>query len=150
MKTRVSSSVYIDRSPEEVERIILDPSKTVLWTSDLEKFEVISGEPGFAGSRAKLHYLEGGRRYVMEDHLVEVDPGRRYLSHVSGAAIDASVETLLEPEGAGTVVRIHWTGRGKPLLLRLVLPFIRGNISRQAQKDLVKLKELVESGQRVE
>jgi carbon monoxide dehydrogenase subunit G len=145
MKTTVRNSIHIDRSPEEVASVMLDPSKVILWTSGLEEFEVISKEPGLIGSKARLHYLEGGRRYVMEDHLLEVDPNRRYVSHVSGDVIDAKVETFLKPVGTGTQVEVCWTGRGKPLLLRLMLPFMRKNISRQAQTDLVKLKELVES-----
>jgi carbon monoxide dehydrogenase subunit G len=145
MKTSVRNSIYINRSPEVVAGVLLDPSKVILWTSDLEKFEVISKEPGLVGSKARLHYIEGSRRYVMEDHLLEVDPNRRYLSRVSGDAIDAKVETFLKPAGAGTQMEVHWTGNGKHLLLKLILPFMQKNIARQAQKDLEKLKELVES-----
>lgn len=145
MKITVRNSIYIERSPEDVLSVMLDPSKIILWTSDLEEFEVIAKEPGLVGSKARLHYCEGGRQYVMEDHLIEVDPNRRYVSRVSGDAIDARVETLLKPVGTGTELEVCWTGRGKPLLLKLILPFMRNKISLQAQKDLVKLKELVES-----
>jgi carbon monoxide dehydrogenase subunit G len=145
MKTSVRNTIYIDRRPEEVAEVLLDPSKVILWTSDLEQFEVISERPGLVGSRARLHYVEGGRRYVMEDLLLEVEPNRRYLSRVSGEAIEAEVETFLKPTNGGTQVEIQWTGYGKPLLLKLILPFMRKNIARQAQKDLIKLKALVES-----
>ena len=145
MKTHIMNSVFISSCPEDIERVILDPSKTVLWTTDLEKFEVLSGKPGQVGSKARLHYMENGQRYTMEDELLEVEPGHRYLSRVSGDVIEATVETFLKPEGEGTRVRIHWTGQGKPFFLKLLLPIMRRKISHQSQKDLIKLKELVES-----
>jgi hypothetical protein len=145
VKTTVRSSIYIARPPEEVTKVILDPAKAVLWTSDLERFEVISAAPGYVGSRARLHYRQGEKSYVMEDLLLEVEPDRRYLSRVTGDAIEAEVETKLSPANGGTQMTVRWTGRGKPLVLRLLIPLLRRSIARQALADLTKLKALVES-----
>jgi len=145
MKTSVTSAIHIDRSPEEIMAVILDPEQAVHWTSDLERFEVVSGKPGEVGSTARLHYREGGRAYVMQDTLLEADPLRRYVSLVSGEALSARVETILaRQQGGGTRVAVRWTGEGKPLFLRLLLPLMRRSIARQAQADLAKLKRLVE------
>ena len=147
MNTSIRTSIFISRPPEAVARVILDPSLAVHWTSDLERFEVVAGKPGEPGSKARLHYLQNGRAYEMEDVLLEASPNRRYLSRVTGEALTAQVETTLSPSDGGTVVAIHWTGRGRPLLLRLLLPFMRRSIARQADTDLRKLKALVERTQ---
>jgi carbon monoxide dehydrogenase subunit G len=147
MKTSVTSAIHIDRSPEEIVAVILDPEQVVHWTSDLERFEVVSGKPGEVGSAARLHYRDGGRAYVMQDTLLEADPLRRYVSQVSGEALSARVETTLaRQQGGGTRVNVRWTGEGKPLFLRLLLPLMRRSIARQAQADLAKLKQVVETG----
>jgi hypothetical protein len=145
MKTTIRTRVYIGRPPEAVTEVILDPALAVAWTSDLERFEVVSGQPGEVGSTAHLHYLQNGRRYVMTDTLMEAEPHRRYKSQVTGDALNAEVETLISPSNGGTQLEIRWSGSGRSLLFRLLLPFMRRAIARQAHSDLVKLKQLVES-----
>ena len=145
MKTSVQISIKIDRPPEDIAAVLLDAEKAVLWTSNLEKFEVLASPPGLVGSKARLHYKEGNKRYVMEDELLEVEPNRRFLSRVIGDAIEAEVETILRPINGSTQVNVRWSGSGKPLFLRLLLPFMRRSIAHQAHKDLMKLKALVES-----
>jgi hypothetical protein len=145
VKTTVRSQIFIARPPEEVVQVILDPAKAVLWTSNLERFEVINGNPGEVGSVAHLHYVENGRSYVMKDELIAADPNRRYVSRVSSDALTAEIESVLSPSEGGTRLAIRWTGEGRMPLLRLLLPFMRAAVARQAAADLRKLRDLVES-----
>ena len=145
MSTTVRSSVAIERSPEQIVEILLDPEKAPLWNRGLERFEVITEAPGLVGSRARLHCAEGGRRYTMEDELLEVTPNRRFLSRVAGEALEAEVETLLVPAGQGTLVTICWSGRGRKLLSRVALPVMRWSLGHQIQDDLEALKRLAET-----
>jgi hypothetical protein len=85
--------------------------------------ELVSGKPGEAGCVGRAHYLEGGRRYVLEDVLVKVTPGRRYVARVTGGGIVADVETTLDPIGHGeTLLTLRWRGRGTTPLTKILLP----------------------------
>jgi hypothetical protein len=147
MSTTVETGIFITRPPEAIAAVILEPANAVLWTSDLERFEVVSGTAGEAGAHARLHYVQNGRPYVMDDFLLSVEPNRRYVSRVTGEALTAEVTTSLEASGDGTRVSVRWTGSGKHPVFRLTLPFMRGSIRRQADADLRKLKDLVEGRQ---
>jgi uncharacterized protein YndB with AHSA1/START domain len=144
--TTIRASIFIARPPEAVTRVILDPELAVLWTTDLERFEVITGNAGEPGAVARLHYLKNGRPSLMQDELHEVDPNRRYRSRVSGEALTAEIETTLAPEEGGTRVAIRWTGSGRRFPFRFLLRLMRRSIVRQAEVDLAKLKSLVEGG----
>lgn len=147
MGIQIEIECVITRPPSAVTRAILDPAKAPLWNEGLQRFEVTAGEAGEAGATGRLHYLQGRRHYVMEDRLVLVDPGRRYVSEVTGNGLRARVETLLTPVGDdATLLTVRWSGRGTRPWTWVLLPLMRGAVARGAERDLRLLKQLVEQG----
>lgn len=142
---RFTTSVHIDRPPDLVNRAYTDPENMPYWTKHLQKFEVVRGNLNEAGAIARLHFNKNGRHYIMEDELLETEPGRRYRSRVSGQGLVAEVETLLEETGNGTQITLKWEGRGKSFPLNLMLHLLRGRIKREAISELIEFKNLVES-----
>lgn len=141
----VEVTVRIGVPPEAVARVLLDAAKAPLWTAGLERLEVVSGEPGAAGCIGRAHYIEGGRRYTLDDVLEQVTPNRRYLSRVTGVGITATIETLLEPVGDNeTSLRLRWAGTGTALRTWLLLPLIKGRIAQRAKADLLALRDLAD------
>jgi len=120
--TRFETSIVIDKPLDTVLKAYTNPENIVFWTTDLIKFEVIKGGPDKVGSIAHLHYSQKGRSYVMEDKLIYCDPGKKYISQVSGDALTAEVETTFHPIDNQTEIRMTWAGKGKILLLKLLLP----------------------------
>ena len=123
----------------------MEPANAPFWTSDLEKFEVVKGDPGLTGSIAHLHYRQGGRPYIMEEVLEYAEPGRRYVSRVSGNGVAARVETMIEPSASRTELTVFWSGTGKSIIAKLLFPFLRGMMLRRARADLETFKNLVET-----
>jgi hypothetical protein len=144
MMVSIEETVWIDQAASVITAALMDPENMVYWTSDLERFEVIAGEPGKVGARALLHYVQGDQTYTMEDELLEMVPNEYFLSRVSGGGLVAQVETWLKEADRGTNMTIRWEGTGENWRLKLLLPFMRGPISRQTRKDLEKFKQLIE------
>jgi hypothetical protein len=142
--TKFEINITINQPPDIVDKAFMEPGNAVQWTSGLVKFEVVKGKPGEIGAIAHLHYLEKGRSHIMEDVLEYCEPGKRYVSRVSGGGMNARVETILNPTDHGTDVIMFWSGTSNSFYVRLILPFLRGMIMRRAKADLRTFKSLVE------
>jgi hypothetical protein len=81
----------------------------------------------------------------MEDFLEYCEPGKKYVSRVSGPALTAQVVTILDPINGKTRMKIMWDGKPKKLLLRILLPLLKKKIARQAQGELETFKNLIET-----
>lgn len=143
--TSFKASIVIDRPVDVVVQALMNPDNFPYWQTDLERFEVVKLRPGMVGSVGRLHYSQKGRSYVLEDRMISCEPGRRYVSQVTGEAITARVETTLTPLGNKTEMTLMWSGKGKMLLLKLLLPLLRGKMMRQSRAELATFKELVET-----
>ena len=135
----------INASPEVVDEALWTPGNAEYWNKGLERFEVVKGKPREVGVTGRLHFIQGGRRHTMEDVLEYSEPGKRYRSRVSGPALAATVETILEPVDGKTKVKVIWNGKAKKLFLRLLLPLVRKKIAKQAKEEFRTFKNLVES-----
>ena len=138
-------SVTINKPADIVNEALSNPENFPYWQTDLEKFEVVKGGPNQVGSIGRLHYLQKGHPYIMEDKLIHCEPGKKYVSEVTGDALGATVETTLESIGDKTEMRLKWSGKGKSPLLKLWLPMLRGRMIKQAKKELETFKHLVET-----
>ena len=136
--------VEIEQPPDVVEQAFLDPENAVFWTTDLKQFEVVSRKPGEVGSVAHLHFVQGSRRYIMKDELLEFIPRQYFKSRVSGNGINALVETRLQDLGESTKVEVKWSGTVESIRLRIMLFLMRRVMVRQTQSELEQFKSLVE------
>ena len=143
--TTFKVSTIINQPIDIVIKALMNPDNFPYWTTDLEKFEVINGKPGEVGSIGHLHYFQKGHSYVLEDKLIYCEPGKKYVSQVTGDALTAKVETTLHSTGNETEMTITWSGNGKIFLLKLLLPLFRGKMIKQSKAELETFKKLVET-----
>ena len=141
----IKVSIVVNRPLETVYQAYVDPDKMLLWTKDLERFEIIKGKFGEIGSTARLHFNENGRKSVLEDRLEYIEPKKKIRSKVSGDTLIAFVETTFISKNKQTEIVLDWSGKGKNIFVTLVLILLRGKIKNRALQDLIKFKELVES-----
>lgn len=143
--TTFEINIIINQPIEIVNKALMIPTNFPFWQTDLDRFEVVKGKPGEIGSVGLLHYTQKGRTYILEDKLMNCDPGKKYVSHVTGEAIFAKVETNLNALGNKTEMILKWSGKGKLFILKLLLPFFRRKMIKQTRKELELFKKLVET-----
>lgn len=140
-----SVNTIINQPVEIVDKALMNQDNFPYWQTDLEKFEVIKETPDKVGSIGHLHYNQKGRSYILEDKMTYCDPAKKYVSEVTGEAIEATVETILSSNDNKTEMTIIWSGKGRILLLKLMLPFLRRKMIKQSQAELETFKKLVET-----
>ena len=137
-------SVEIDRPIDIVEQAFFRPDNMPCWTKDLVRVEVVAGKIGEPGSVARLHYVENGRPYVLEDRLLFHEPGK-IVSQVAGSGMLIQVRATMESIGDRTRVNFTWSGKGTAFPLNVILPLMGGKIKRSALEELETFKRLVET-----
>ena len=143
--TEFKVSTVINKPIKIVVDALMNPDNFVHWQTDLVKFEVIERKPGEVGSIAHLHYSQKGRSYIMEDKMIYCEPGKKYVSQVSGDVITAKVETTLHSMGKKTKINLQWSGKGKIFLLKILLPLLKVKMIKQSNKELETFKDLIET-----
>jgi len=143
--TSFEISTTINQAVDVIVGALMNPENHPYWTNGLERFEIIKGKAGEVGSMANLHYSQKGRSYIMKDELIFFEPGKKYISRISGEYIVAQVETTLRPHENYTIMELKWSGRGKTLLLKLLLPLLRRKMIRQSKEELETFRNLVET-----
>lgn len=135
--------VYFAAQREKVVEVLLDPNEAPRWQKDLEKMEVVRGDPNEVGSLARLHFEEKGRDFVMLDELLECQPGHKWKSRVSGEGMMALVTTSLQSTEDGTILRMTWKGSPNARWARLIFPLFRSRVRSRIRGDLDALAQLV-------
>jgi hypothetical protein len=140
---RVRARARVRAPIDDVAAALNDAELAPRWQRDLERMEVVRGAPNEVGALARLHYVEKGRAYIMEDELLECDPDRRWRSRVSGNGVSAVVETRLTAAGDDTDVDMTWSGRPDALWARPLFYALKPIMRRRMRADLDALARLL-------
>jgi hypothetical protein len=139
----VDYSVWIQASPEQVWQVYIDPSRIPEWQTGSPVIEEIHGPADQPGST----YVSRRRPGAARTTVTEADKPSRLMTITEAYfGLRFDVRSLLTPQSGGTLlglqVETHWP-RGLGLLGKLVEVAIHS--PREGQKELARLKALIES-----
>jgi carbon monoxide dehydrogenase subunit G len=141
---RVVESVVIERTPEEVWKVVADLDTHAEWRPAIVELRQMSGGPLGVGSRIREVLSWRGREIVIDDVVTAFEPPHRLGIHGGWKAADFDVDFRLEPSGDGTEVTMDWPLHPKSLLMKVAAPFMGGAMRRATREELRLLKEFVE------
>jgi uncharacterized protein YndB with AHSA1/START domain len=140
---RYSSEVTISRSPSEVFVALLDAKTYERWT-DMTDTRFDTPGPPTVGTRGSFRMPGGPLKGRYEMEVVELEPDRRLVIHVSSPNLDWLSVTTLAPDGAGT--RMTYAGEiSLKGWMRVLEPVMAGEAQRGEAKEALRFKALLES-----
>jgi uncharacterized protein YndB with AHSA1/START domain len=140
---RYSSEVTIDRPPQAVYEALLDPDRYAQWTPMTDMSFDDDGPPR-VGQRGHFRMNEGPIKGRLEMEIVELEPDRKVSFRVTHPSLDWVAVNTIQADGAGS--RLTYAGelsfRGA---MRLMEPFVRGEVERGEASEALRLKALLEA-----
>jgi len=131
---------------EEVYRLASDVNRMDDWT-EMTGTHLISGDMARVGSQLEITIKMGPRKQVMVFQLTELEQNRRFgFKTVSKGAMEWDGDFTFEPQGPSSTRMVSSGQIRLNGLLRLLEPLMAGEVRSGEAKELVKFKELVESG----
>jgi ligand-binding SRPBCC domain-containing protein len=146
---RVEEEIIIRRPPEDVFAFTTAPENDRLWSSTAVERRVESEGPVQVGTRIKAVDKFLGRRIESTFEVTEHEPNRRSAIKFVSGPFPAEGTYTFEPAPEGT--RFRWSlqappGLGGLFLGRVTDPLVTRMFRRRLQRDLRRLKDVLEGG----
>jgi len=139
-----SLTVAIDAPPERLYALLVDADRLPEWMLGLKRV-TISGPLDRPGSEATLKF---GGPFTVTSRVVDTTPGARHevRAREMGGLVSCTTTTHLEPDGAGTRLRVDFDYfvAGGPIG-RLIEGMVGNEMVGRAGREYARLKSLAEA-----
>lgn len=141
---RNEHTVEIDRPATAVFPYLAASEQRLRWMEKLVTSEQLTpGEPG-AGTRFRDVFEDHGQRVELDAEVVDWRPHERLVISLRSKVVDATSTQRLEERNGGTRVTATIESDYKAFGARLMAGVITKHAQAQLERDLTRLKQLVE------
>ena len=93
----ITTTIIINKPVKEVWDFYDNPDNLKLWLANFKSFELISGNPGEAGTKAKHTYEEKGRTIIMYETITEKVPYHKLAGTLTmPKMMESNLQTVLK------------------------------------------------------
>ena len=145
MAVDVLTEIVIDRPVETVAEYVADPSHAPQWYANIESVRWQTAPPVAVGSRLDFvaHFL--GRRLAYTYEIIDLVPLERLVMRTAQGPFPMETSYEWSPAGENST-RMTLRNRGEPSgFAGVAAPLMSAAMRRANQKDLTRLKTLLES-----
>jgi uncharacterized membrane protein len=142
MSIDVVAEVHVKRPRDEVAAYMSDPANDPEWIGGLREAHLVGDGPLGEGSRVARVASFMGRKVEYVNEITALEPGRMLDMRSVKAPFPMHITYTFQDRDGGTLVRNHVRGGGG--LFSLGSPLFAPMVRRNVQKDLERLRELLE------
>lgn len=138
-------TIDINQPVEKVFAFLDDSDHATEWIDGLVSIEALTEGGNRVGAKSKHVYHEDGRVIEMVEETLEYEPNKIVKFHGQTDGFELVVQYELESIPTGT--RLHYATESKmnSLFMKLISPLVNHSTNNKVNKDLLRLKELLES-----
>lgn len=144
---KLDTTITINKPVKEVWDYMDNPDNLPKWLNGFERYEFVSGEYGKVGAKGIHHYNENGRKYTMNEEVVEMREYEFIKLNVTSKSLDMIIENeFTAVDQNTTTLRAVAEFTRASLFMKVMMKLFMPIKKAQAQHDeqLVRFKQLVE------
>jgi uncharacterized membrane protein len=146
MQVDVTSRIVIHRPRTEVAAYATNPDNVPRWYANIKSVSWRTKRPVSVGSQIAFEANFLGRRLSYTYEIVELVPDERFAMRTAQGPFPMETTYQWESAADGST-KMSLRNRGEPTgFSRLLAPFMTMAIRRANQKDLLRLKQILEDG----
>jgi len=142
---KFSSQVIIRRPIKEVYRFTVSHKNLSQWLDGFQAYKSIKGRNRGVGSQATHIYQDSAGKLEVHEEVLAVIPDKSFKSRLTHKNMDTTLEYRFLDQGDETKVVTDTHVKLKPAVFNLFSFFMKGQMKKQQQADLRKLKHLLEA-----
>jgi uncharacterized membrane protein len=145
MPVDISSEIVIDRPRAEVAAFAADPDNAAAWYEHIKRVVWRSRKPLAVGTRVAFLAESLGRQVEFDYEVTALVPGEQLVMRTAEGRFPMETTYAWRDEpGGGTRMSLQSRGEARGLG-RVGVPFLKRAMRRSSEKDLERLKHLLES-----
>ena len=145
MAISIKVTVTINAPVEKVWDIFMNPGNLKHWLPGFVSLEHIDGTIGQKGSTSKMKFIERGKVLEIIEKTLFVNPMQQYSFEMQHEGLSSLTDVRFISIGQVTemIQAVQFTPKG--MLMKLMMPLMKGIMKRKMASDLKNLKEFIES-----
>ncbi|HVG41898.1 MAG TPA: SRPBCC family protein [Chitinophagaceae bacterium] len=147
MASIIKVTTTINATPQKVWEQFMNPDNLKHWLTGFLSAKHLSGTIGEAGSISQLKFMERGKEMEVTETVLFSNPNRQYTFRMESASFSTQNDIRLISFGNRT--EIIQTAQFQPngFFMKLIIPFIKGEMKKRMLNELLKLKNFIEKNE---
>jgi uncharacterized protein YndB with AHSA1/START domain len=139
------SEIIINRSVKEVFRFTTSSKNLSRWVDGFQTFRSIKGRNRGERSIATHIYKDSAGILEVHEEVIEIIADKLFKSRLTHKNMDTVLALRFLDQGSGTKIITEAQVKLKPAIFNLFSLFMKGQMKKQQQADLRRLKQVIEA-----